>query len=71
MKGLLSDKKYRASLILNIAGIGLTIAGWFFNELYLAGRLLLGGSYLILPGIILWLSGEVGLLCLLLKERDN
>lgn len=33
MKRLLSDKKYRSSFILNIAGIIFASIGWFLNEL--------------------------------------
>jgi len=71
MRRLLSDKKYRTSFILNIAGIIFAIIGWFLNELYLADKLIFGGSNLQMVGIILWLIGEGNLVRSLLKERTD
>jgi len=71
MKRLL-EKKYRTPFILNICGIIFALLGWFLNELYLAGKLLgFGGSNLLLVGLILWSTGEVGLIRSLLKEQTD
>jgi nicotinamide riboside transporter PnuC len=71
MRKLLSHKKYRDSFILNIAGVIFTVIGWLLNELYLADKLIVGGSNLILVGIILWSIGEANLVHLLLKEQED
>ena len=62
MRKLFSDKKYRNFIIFNIAGVIFVFLGWFLNELYLAKMITIGGSNLMLVGIILWGMGEVGLI---------
>ena len=71
MRKLLSNKNYRSSFILNIAGIIIAIIGWLLNELCLADKSILGGSNLMLVGIILWSIGEAMLVRSLLKEQED
>jgi hypothetical protein len=70
MKQLLG-KKYRTLFILNVAGIIFTMSGWILNELHLEGKIWLGGSNILLVGIILWFAGEIGLIISLLKRPKN